>query len=868
MAVQTVAQEVTDEQYQAANSAIEAEATYLVYTLNNGISEGSTRYYLSDDGWLVDSQAAAGRFKFRRVEGDGLFRSPGWQFDQFFTNPDCGGGRTEYMYHEWHIRTNADLARDDYEGQVWYKQGDVYAVRCTNAQSDPEAWGATCFWTVVEDKTGDGLPNADYSLTPQFTWRIEKIADAPDPVDPSLKDVERLTNLPHVYINTFNGRAISSKAQYVLARMWYVDEEDNITFYDSLQIRGRGNSTWGLAKKPYKLKFKEKEKFLGKGYAKTKKWTMLANHGDKTLIRNAVTSLMGERVGLKFNPAAKFVDLTLNDQYVGNYQISDQVDVRAHRVNITEQDFPLTETSDITGGYLFEADGSGDFHTYDYWDNDAQAYLPPDGFHTARAYVPVRIHYPDADELDYSQVDYARSFINTFENRLYDDNFEDPDEGYRSMVDSASLANWYLCTEMSANVDGFYSTYFYKEQQDNRIFWGPLWDYDIAYNNDNRDRGGMGNNTLNQMMTEVGYGNVRSWILRMWEDPWFTQLVERRFAEIIDGGMEDYLYECIDSLTTLIDASQQLNFQRWGINTQALRERVLYSTYDEYVSDLRDFIHNHLDFLAEKFNYDNTEPDPEPDPEPQPIIPDFPADSLLYYGINNAGTSTYFDVNPDGNTLVCRQRDEDAVSQQWRIFPLSNGYLYIVNALSNLALNDPTEGAPTATTLVGAQFNLVKGDSLDVRQQWNIVAQGNGLFNLINRFSEHAANLSGGGTADDTPVLSYTSNERNASSNNRLWRIEEVGNALTPDPEPDGISVADIDYALAYDPQSSRLHFGADDISLLTFSANVYDSSGRLLRRFRAADGTSLADLPRGLYIVTWNWQGRQRTVKLQRNKD
>ena len=120
----------------------------------------------------------------------------------------------------------------------------------------------------------------------------------------------RLTNLPHIYINTFTGNAITSRNTMVLAQMWYVDEDDNVTFYDSLQVRVRGNSTAGLPKKPYKLKFQTKVKLLGKGYANTKKWTLLANHGDKTLLRNAITSLMGEKAGLPFNPAAKFVDLS------------------------------------------------------------------------------------------------------------------------------------------------------------------------------------------------------------------------------------------------------------------------------------------------------------------------------------------------------------------------------------------------------------------------------------------------------------------------------------------------------------------------------------------------------------------------------
>ena len=837
IAVKMAAQQVTDEQYYAANAAIEAEATYHIFTLHDGTSEGSVRYYLTDDGWLTDDLDWAGSFTFHQIVGGDLYRSPGWQVDQYFTNPECRNGQTAWMQLEGHIRTNAGLARDNWEGQVWYKLGDTYAVRATNSPYD--SWGANTFWNVVGDSDGDGLPNADYDLTPQFAWRLEKIADAPEPDDPSKKEVERLTNLPHVYIDTFNGRSINSKTTYVYARMWYVDEDDNVTFYDSLEIRGRGNATWGLAKKPYKLKFHEKEKLLGKGYAKAKKWTLLANHGDKSLMRNAVTSLMGERLGMKFNPAYKFVDLTFNDRYDGTYQISDQVEVRPHRVNIAEQEWPLTETSDITGGYLLEAISS-DITFYTNWG------------------IPIRIHYPETDEISSDQKYYIQDFIGDFEQRLFSNEFDDKDWGYRPFVDSTSLANWYVCTEISGNVDGFYSTYFYKDQQDDHLYWGPLWDYDIAYNNDNRDREGKGYNTLYQLMADVAYDNMRKWVRRMWEDPWFARLINRRFHEVVNGGIEKYLNQQIDSLTVLLDESKDLNYQRWRIDQRALREIVLYSTYDEYLKDLRYYISEHLKFLDGAFAKLCPD-DPEPDPDPQPKVPDFPADSLSYYVISNLGTSTVFDVNTETDAVVCNAPGEEVESQQWRIFPLANGYLYVVNRATGLALNDPTEGKPTAETLVGTQLNTVQGDSLNVRQQWDFVAQADNHFNLISRFSEHAANLRNGSASDGTEVLSYTSNDRNATSKNRLWNITAVGIV-----DPDAINTVegDIDYALAYDPGSGRLHFGADDTSALRFTVRLYDSSGRLQRTFRACNGTSVTSLPHGLYIVTWELNGRRRTVK------
>ncbi len=169
---------------------------------------------------------------------------------------------------------------------------------------------------------------------------------------------ERLTNLPSIYIETFNNEPITSKSRYIYANMVYVGDNGEV-HYDSLEIRGRGNSTWNLAKKPYRIKFKNSTKFLGKGYAKNKSWTLLANHGDKSLLRNAVTSAMGDFLGQPFNPAAHFVDLFLNGTYIGNYQVSDQVNVDNKRVEIYEQEEMATDSSNITGGYLVEVDGFG-----------------------------------------------------------------------------------------------------------------------------------------------------------------------------------------------------------------------------------------------------------------------------------------------------------------------------------------------------------------------------------------------------------------------------------------------------------------------------------------------------------------------------
>ncbi len=652
----------------------------------------------------------------------------------------------------------------------------------------------------------------------------------------SAQNYQRLTNLPHVYIETFNHQRINSKDYYIYATMHYVDENDVVTTYDSMQIRGRGNSTWNLPKKPYKIKFNQKEKFLGKGYVKAKKWTLMANAGDKTLIRNAITSLMGDFLGLKNNPAHKFVDVTLNDVYLGNYHISDQVEVRPHRVNIIEQDYPLEDDSDITGGYLLEVDGfkDGNYFTTSYYQ------------------VPVRIHYPDEDEISVEQNAYIRQYINDFESVLSSDDFADPDKGYRRWVDSTSLVNWFIATEVSGNIDGYYSTYFYKDQQDSLLYWGPLWDYDIAYANDNRK----GDTSL-QLMTDVGYGQAKEWVNRMWEDPWFARLVNRRYAEVVEAGLEDYLYQQIDSIVQLIYPSQVLNFNKWGINTRVLRERVLYSSYDQYVDDLKNYIAIHIPYLKGAFL------DKKPaDPTPPFVAGDY------YYTITNARTGTAIstqDQSGEAGDLVCGWSvAEDQFSQQWKIVP-SGDYFILLNRQSGMALNDPTEGYSTATTNVGTQLNTAVPQPMADRQLWSIKPQGtSGYYNLINKYTRHTANLNGGSSSDGTMILSYTTDSRNASSTNRLWYIT-AGDELEkePEPEPDAIaSVEPDEYALGYDSQAKVLHFGSEMPEQLTFSVHIYAANGVLQRTFRASERCSVADFPSGIYIIKWKVSGKTRSTK------
>ena len=107
-------------------------------------------------------------------------------------------------------------------------------------------------------------------------------------------------------------------------------------------------------------------------------------------------------------------------------------------------------------------------------------------------------------------------------------------------------------------------------------------------------------------------------------------------------------------------------------------------------------------------------------------------------------------------------------------------------------------------------------------------------------------------------MISFTNDDRNSESPNRLW-LPIPGAGLT-----DGINTPDTcepaEYALAYDPATKTLHFGSETPEALTFTAHVYTASGQPVGSFRADEPFSMNSLPAGTYIVSWSVGGKTRT--------
>lgn len=555
------------------------------------------------------------------------------------------------------------------------------------------------------------------------------------------QEYTQLTNLPTVYIETVQKAAVTDKKTFVNGKWIMVDGEKTETL-TGMKIRCRGNSTFnnaGATKKAYRVKFSDKVALLGDKGVADKNWVLMANHFDKSLIRNALTTdIMGRYCGMEFNPGARFVDVVLNGEYIGNYQITDHPDVESGRLDITT---PGTD-EEASEGFFLEADGWKD-HKY---------------VTTTLKSVPVRIHKPKDGEVTSAQADYVKSWLDRFETALFSKDYKDEDKGYRKLVDSVSLANLYLCTEMSANYDGFWSTYLYKRPNDQKMYFGPLWDYDIAYNNDTR-----GNNTTQRMIVDINTGVCRSWFTRMWRDPWFRQLILRRYNELRQSGIEAFLLNAVDSLGQLNAQSAKLNFDKYGINTKVYNEVVMRDTYAEYITDLKNFITDH-------FTYLDTEIPTRAAASYEDEAREFELNINYFYRVQSVGVKTLFDVTnealTEGSLAYLWSKDTDRRTQQWSIKKVGDAYQFI-NRASGLALNAPNGDLNT-------QLNLVAPNAEDEAQLWNIVlaSEEASYYNIINKKYTRTANVSGGSADNGTKLICWESNEKNTTSTNRQWIIQ------------------------------------------------------------------------------------------------
>lgn len=376
------------------------------------------------------------------------------------------------------------------------------------------------------------------------------------------------TYLPVMNITTASGAAITSEDDYVAGSVTIMDPKNSSNNYSgTMTIKGHGNSTWLMPKKPYNLKLDSKAKLLG--MPKEKKWVLLANYDDKSMLRDMVASELGNRLGMVWSPRSAFVECYINGAYQGVYQLAEKVDIDSNRVDIDELDDTVTSGEDLTGGYLVEIDQH---------QSDTFVFFSPSG-------LPMGSDDPDPPNTQ--QQNYLVGAVAAAEGALYSTNFTDSQTGWPAYFDQDSAVKWYLAEEIMNNQDGdfFSSDYFYKKRSDPHLYMGPLWDFDISSGNVNY--------STSVDPSQMWIRNAASWYERLFQDPAFqtataTQYTASR-AQIAD------ILNFIDTQAATLQNAADNNYHRWRtLNLGVWPNSEVGGSYNAEVAFLKSWLTAHL----------------------------------------------------------------------------------------------------------------------------------------------------------------------------------------------------------------------------------------------------------------------------------
>ena len=353
----------------------------------------------------------------------------------------------------------------------------------------------------------------------------------------------QLTNLPTVIINTENAQEIVSKENEISSNVYIISENGtNLLSTSETGVRGRGNASWDqFPKKPYRLKFKSKQSPLG-APASAKKWTLISNYSDKSLMRNILAFEASRRFGQAYTPYCHPVDVIVNGEYRGCYQLCDQVEAAEGRVPAKD-------------GYLIEI--------------DAYAWKEVSAFWSWKG-TPVTIKHPDEDDITDAQRNHIESFFNQMETAALGSDFTDPEKGYRKYLDLESFLRNLLVGDFCGNTDLLWSVYMYKDAADGKLYTGPTWDHDLSFDNDYRSHPINNNNDFIFLTVPSPASDAVREMTRkiVKEDPQAKQMLAELWTEAYENGSLKTLPDYLDQTYLLLQESQELNFKRWKILNQ------------------------------------------------------------------------------------------------------------------------------------------------------------------------------------------------------------------------------------------------------------------------------------------------------------
>ena len=370
----------------------------------------------------------------------------------------------------------------------------------------------------------------------------------------------RQSSLPSLRL-TLNGTTLDQIHQdkdvkYPGNDLVLTDGDDVLT--GTVEIKGRGNSTWReYAKKPYQIKFSKKTSVLGMPAAK--KWILLANASDDSMIRTRLVYDAAEQMGFPYVTEYQYVDLWVDGEYLGVYLIGEKAEIGKNRLNLQD---PAGAMFELDNGFATDEDHyffEGRLNSYFALkeiveEDDEHIQQAMTNFQTAMTRLTTALTSQGWENLSLSQLN--------------------------EMIDVDSLARYYLMNEYVLNGESFFTSFFwYQDGASDVLHVGPLWDFDTC----------MGNK--NEKVTDYNASSTSVLMKKMLNIPAFYQRVQElytRYKPLLTGMAGQ-----VDGLRDEIGVSADLNYLRWstlGTANPKPGGTPFAPTYDEALSRVRTWL--------------------------------------------------------------------------------------------------------------------------------------------------------------------------------------------------------------------------------------------------------------------------------------
>ena len=377
------------------------------------------------------------------------------------------------------------------------------------------------------------------------------------------------TGLPVVMVNTSNGDSITSKDYWMEGSTLTVIDNDGQVINSSGKVKGRGNNTWLLPKKPYAIKFSKKQSPFG--FPANKDWILLAEYFDRTMLRTAFMSAVSRAAEIEFSIHYQHVNLFVNGIYQGVYVLTDKIEKSPDRVNIEDD------------GFIIEDDN--------YYQDEKVSFIS--SLLADKTGYGLRQHgfsfkYPDDDEdieEDDENYNFIKDYVYQMEDALSQLTNDPSSTDYQNYIDVTSFAKFHVACAAFVLLDP--NCFYVLPSRSSKLKMMPIWDAEWSLGLRNLSWG-----KTFPMHNDTSWDRLFYFTYLM-KSPGFIEAVKTEWAKFKEKKQQ--ILDEISLVREQISTAQADNFNMWPDNRQWLS--FSFDTWEEEVENVLQFFDERLEWL-------------------------------------------------------------------------------------------------------------------------------------------------------------------------------------------------------------------------------------------------------------------------------